>query len=66
MYGDTHITGIHISRGYTYHCDTGSLEHIPHLPHYGNVGHWTERGKLVGNKGRKQSDGTNDLRMDVF
>ena len=29
--GDTHITsdmcvGIHISLGYTYHCDTGSLE----------------------------------------
>ena len=31
--GDTHITsdmcaGIHISRGYTYHCDTGSETNI--------------------------------------
>ena len=31
--GDTHITsdmcaGIHISRGYTYHCDTGTLRHV--------------------------------------
>ena len=30
--GDTHITsdmraGIHMSRGYTYHCDTGTPEH---------------------------------------
>ena len=35
--GDTHITsdmctGIHISRGYTYHCDTGNYESLFQVP----------------------------------
>ena len=39
--GDTHITsdmcaGIHISRGYTYHCDTGHLSEEKELL-YANV-----------------------------